>query len=194
MKVQQGTIPIGATLGLSRDVNDQVTGIYFNKETSSFSVLFGVIGVLVSIATFIFGNSFVAVVLFFLFASIFGVVVLYDKKQDEADGIKYSLADIDSVKIVDNTSMMTSDKSTSGSLGGAAVGGALLGGAGAIVGAISSGNNLAKEQVVNLGIKLKDKNWVIVRFEINQTLLGKTHKFVLESLLGATIQQQECPF
>ena len=142
----------------------------------------------------IYGNglfAFLSVITFTL-AFIFSTAIV--KKREEVSGIKYPLDQIDSLKIIDNTSMMASQKTTAGTLGGAAVGGVLLGGAGAIVGALSSGNNQAKEQVVNVGIKFKDKNWTVVRFELNETVLGKAHKTVLTNLLEATSQQQQCPF
>ncbi len=194
MKVQQGTLPLNTSLGLSKDKSDKVIGIYFAKENNFLPVFIALIGVIVSLVILIYGNglfAFLSVITFTL-AFIFSTAIV--KKREEASGIKYPLDQIDSLKIIDNASMMASQKSTTGSLGGAAVGGVLLGGAGAIVGAISSGNNLTKEQVVNVGIKFKDKNWTVVRFELNETTLGKVHKTVLTRLLESTSQQQECPF
>jgi hypothetical protein len=194
MKVQQGTLPLSTSLGLSKDKADKVIGIYFAKESNFLPVFIALIGIIVSLLILFYGNGLFAFLsgISFTIAFIFSTAIV--KKREEASGIKYSLDQIDSLKIIDNTSMMASQKTTAGSLGGAAVGGVLLGGAGAIVGAISSGNNQTKEQVVNVGIKFKDKNWTVVRFELNETVLGKAHKTVLTSLLEATSQQQECPF
>lgn len=194
MKVQQGTLPLNTTLGLSHGTDGKVIGIYFFKEDHSLPVLIIFSGIVISVIFLFNGNGLMAFlsIISFIIASIFLVVNV--QKKAEANGIKYSLEQIDSLKIIDNTSMMASQKSTGGTLGGAAVGGVLLGGAGAIVGAISSGNNQTKEQIINVGIKLKDKNWAVIKFELNETTLGTAHKVVLNKLLEATAQHQECPF
>ena len=194
LKVQQGTLPLNTSLGLSRDHTGRLVGIYFAKGNSFFSVAIALVGLIASFLLLIFMDIFTAVVIFILFAAMFLNSIGREKRKDESGGIKYSLDEIESIKILDDISMMANEKNAVGSLGGAAVGGALFGGTGAVVGAISSGNNLTKEQVVNLGIKLTDKNWVVVRFEINQTVLGKANKIVLENLLEATAKKQECPF
>ena len=107
----------------------------------------------------------------------------------------YRLDEITDVKIIEKTTMMATEKKTMGTLGGAGVGGALFGGAGAVVGALSSGNNIRKEKDTSLGIGFIDKNWVVIEFTTNtDTVVGRLYLHALNELLEVTSSKQEKPF
>jgi 5'/3'-nucleotidase SurE len=77
---------------------------------------------------------------------------------------------------------------------GAAIGAVVLGGVGAVVGSVSSGNKTTIEQIINIGIKLKDSNWVVVTANVNDSIVGKAEKKAVNDLLEMTRKQQQAPF
>ena len=48
MKVQQGTLPLNTSLGLSKDRADKVIGIYFAKENNFLPVFIALFGIVIS--------------------------------------------------------------------------------------------------------------------------------------------------
>lgn len=127
-------------------------------------------------------------------AAIFAMVVIRGRSADETGGIKYFLKDIVEVKVLDNDTMTSFSKSGSSSLAGAAAGGILLGGAGAVVGSIASGNKQLKEQIVRVGVKFEDTNWVVLQMQIDETMMGQVNKSNLKILLEMTASKQIAPF
>jgi hypothetical protein len=124
----------------------------------------------------------------------FFAFVMKGRGDNEKGGIKYYLKDISEVKVLDNDTMTSFSKSGTSTLAGAAVGGVLLGGAGAIVGSIASGNKQLKEQIVRIGVKFSDANWVVLQMQIDETMMGQVNKSNLKTLLDMTSSKQLAPF
>ena len=70
----------------------------------------------------------------------------------------------------------------------------MLGGAGAVVGSIASGNKQLKEQIVRVGVKFEDTNWVVLQMQIDETMMGQVNKSNLKLLLEMTASKQIAPF
>ena len=196
MEVMQGTIDIGTKCRTFLD-NKKHAGIVFYKENA---FLTGFVNFIIGISVFVciyigyqYGFKF------FLLSSSICLLLLIaytqiQKRIDEKDGARYFLDEIDEVKILDNQSLSSYSKSQSGSLAGAAIGAVVLGGVGAVVGSVSSGNKTTIEQIINIGIKLKDSNWVVVTANVNDSIVGKAEKKAVNDLLEMTRKQQQAPF
>lgn len=196
MEVMQGTIDIGTKCRTFLE-NKKHAGIVFYKENT---FLTGLLNFIISITIFVclyigfkFGFKY------FIFSSCSSLLLLIiytqiQKKIDEKDGRKYFIDEIDEVKILDNQSLSSYSKSQSGTLAGAAIGAVVLGGVGAVVGSVSSGNKTTIEQIMNIGIKLKDSNWVVVTANVNDSIVGKAEKKAVNDLLEMTSKQQQAPF
>ena len=80
--------------------------------------------------------------------------------------------------------------------GGAVVGGVLTGGIGAIIGAMITGNNTRKDLKINLGFKLKNKDWFIATLEVENkdSLLGGVWKKIIEAIIKRFSVKSEAPF
>ena len=192
----QGTIDIGTKCRTFLE-NKKHAGIVFYKENS---FLTGFVNFVIGISAFVciyigyqYGFKF------FLLSSSICLLLLIaytqiQKRIDEKDGARYFLDEIDEVKILDNQSLSSYSKSQSGSLAGAAIGAVVLGGVGAVVGSVSSGNKTTIEQIINIGIKLKDSNWVVVTANVNDSIVGKAEKKAVNDLLEMTRKQQQAPF
>ena len=89
-------------------------------------------------------------------------------------------------------------KETSGlkKTGGAIVGGFLTGGVGAIIGAMVTGNKTRKDLKINLGFKLKNKDWFVATLEVDDknSLLGGIWKNVIEAVIKRFAIKSEAPF
>jgi|TARA_B100000929_G_scaffold280238_1_gene258060 hypothetical protein len=113
-------------------------------------------------------------------------------------GQKYEIPckDVKDFKILDENSKTL--RSTSGlkKAGGAVVGGILTGGIGAIVGAMISGNKKTKNLKVNLGFKLKNKDWFIasISTENKESLTGGLTEGILKAIVKRFAEKTEAPF
>ena len=95
-------------------------------------------------------------------------------------GKKYEISckDVKEFKVLDQNSKPIKETSILKKTGGAVVGGVLTGGIGAIIGAMITGNNTRKDLKINLGFKLKNKDWFIATLEVENkdSLLGGVWK------------------
>jgi hypothetical protein len=78
----------------------------------------------------------------------------------------YETNDIVSIGVVNEESEKS--KSFTGSAVGAGLGGLVLGPVGLIAGALAGGNK--KSKVIKLGIKFKDKNWILAEYNTKSTV------------------------
>ncbi len=202
MKIIQGTIPLNLDCHFVRE-NKKLVGLSFYKNDSvTFSSIVGaIICLIVSWICFKFESFFFLVFLAISIISIMMAIESYKKQckkvivNNRVTSYVYRLDEITDVKIIEKTTMMATEKKTMGTLGGAGVGGALFGGAGAVVGALSSGNNIRKEKDTSLGIGFIDKNWVVIEFTTNtDTVVGRLYLHALNELLEVTSSKQEKPF
>ena len=178
--------------------NEKPIGLLFYKKTHAqedaivyFLLFFAISMSIVIWYKFSFGAFLFALCLSFGCLATYTII---DKKKSEQKGIKYLIKEIKEVKVIDNDTMSSFAKSGANSLTGAAVGGLLFGGAGAVVGSIASGNKNLKEQIVRVGVKFEDENWVVLQAEINETIMGKVNKANLKLLLEMTSSKQLAPF
>ena len=180
-------------------VEDKLTiGFLFYKkatniETIILFLIFSFFTVISLLIWYKFNFELFLIVVVFFFGSLF-IYIKFDNKKNHKNGVKYLLNDISELKIIDNETIQRFSKSTTSSLTGAAVGGLLFGGAGAIVGSITSGNKNLKEQLVRVGVKFIDGNWVVLQLLINETMIGRINKKNLELMLEMTKSKQLVPF
>ena len=171
--------------------------LFFKKDSTTNNALLSIaitIGILSSIYIWYKSNFETFLVVAFLFFSAFITYTLLARNKSEEEGIKYLINEIKEVKVIDNETMSSFKKNGASTLTGAAVGGLLFGGAGAVVGSIASGNKNLKEQIVRVGVKFEDGNWVVLQTEINETIMGKVNKENLKILLEMTTSKQLAPF
>tara|TARA_B110000211_G_scaffold196471_1_gene225520 strand:+ start:39 stop:488 length:450 start_codon:yes stop_codon:yes gene_type:complete len=104
--------------------------------------------------------------------------------------------DVIEFKVLDEESKAIQETSSLGKAGGAVVGGLLTGGAGAIVGAMISGNKTKKDFKINLGFKLENKDWFILTLDIDdkEDWYGKFCKAMLEEIIKRFATKSEAPF
>ena len=104
--------------------------------------------------------------------------------------------DVIEFKVLDEDSKPIQETSALGKAGGAVVGGLLTGGAGAIVGAMISGNKTKKNLKINLGFKLENKDWFILTLDIDdkEDWIGKFDKAMLEEITKRFAVKSEAPF
>ena len=117
---------------------------------------------------------------------IFGMGTEYEIPCDEV--IEFKVLDEDSKPIQETSSL--------GKAGGAVVGGLLTGGAGAIVGAMISGNKTKKDIRINLGFKLKNKDWFVLTLaEDDKNSMGATlMQAVVTVIIKRFATKSEAPF
>ena len=113
-------------------------------------------------------------------------------------GKKYEISckDVKEFKVLDQNSKPIKETSILKKTGGAVVGGVLTGGIGAIIGAMITGNNTRKDLKINLGFKLKNKDWFIATIEVENkdSLLGGVWKKIIEAIIKRFSVKSEAPF
>ena len=104
--------------------------------------------------------------------------------------------DIKEFKVLDENSKALKTTSAMKKAGGAVVGGLLTGGVGAIIGALISGNNTKKNLKINLGFKLKNKDWFIATLDVDdvESFSGGIDKSIIEEVLKRFAVKSEAPF
>ena len=104
--------------------------------------------------------------------------------------------DVKEFKVLDENSKALKTTSAMKKAGGAVVGGLLTGGVGAIIGALISGNNTKKKLKINLGFKLKNKDWFIVTLDVDdvESFSGGIDKSIVEEVLKRFAVKSEAPF
>ena len=113
-------------------------------------------------------------------------------------GKKYEISckDVKEFKVLDQNSKPIKETSILKKTGGAVVGGVLTGGIGAIIGAMITGNNTRKDLKINLGFKLRNKDWFIATLEVENkdSLLGGVWKKIIEAIIKRFSVKSEAPF
>ena len=113
-------------------------------------------------------------------------------------GTEYKIPcdDVIEFKVLDEDSKPIQETSSLGKAGGAVVGGLLTGGAGAIVGAMISGNKTKKDIKINLGFKLKNKDWFVLTLaEDDKNSMGATlMQAVVTVIIKRFATKLEAPF
>ena len=104
--------------------------------------------------------------------------------------------DIKEFKVLDEKASKTSKKKAVGTVGGAVVGGILTGGLGAIIGGLAGGNKTEKGLKIDLGFKMKSKDWFVGRLvaEDKNSLTGKASCMVIEAIAKRLSVKEDCPF
>lgn len=104
--------------------------------------------------------------------------------------------DVKEFKVLDENSKALKTTNAMKKAGGAVVGGLLTGGVGAIIGALISGNNTKKNLKINLGFKLKNKDWFIVTLDVDdvESFSGGIDKSIIEEVLKRFAVKSEAPF
>ena len=113
-------------------------------------------------------------------------------------GTEYEIPcnDVIEFKVLDEDSKPIQETSALGKAGGAVVGGLLTGGAGAIVGAMISGNKTKKDIKINLGFKLKNKDWFVLTLaeDDKNSMTAKLAKFVVDNVVKRFAVKSKAPF
>ena len=171
--------------------------LFYKKDSASQQLLFVLIASLILVVDlavwYKLGFEYFLLALLASLA-VFVCFAVSGRSQAQNRGVKYLLDEIQEVKVLDNDMAMAYQKSGSSSVAGALVGGALLGGAGAVVGSVAAGNKTYKEQVVRIGVKFHDSNWVVLQADINDSMMGQVNKSNMEILLQMTSMKQAAPF
>jgi len=104
--------------------------------------------------------------------------------------------DVKEFKVLDENSKPFKTSSALKKTGGAVVGGLLTGGVGAIIGAMITGNKTKKDLKINLGFKLKNKDWFIATLDIEdkESFTGGMEKSVIEEVIKRFSVKSEAPF
>ena len=104
--------------------------------------------------------------------------------------------DVKEFKVLDENSKPFKTSSALKKTGGALVGGLLTGGVGAIIGAMITGNKTKKDLKINLGFKLKNKDWFIAKLDIEdkESFTGGMEKSVIEEVIKRFSVKSEAPF
>lgn len=196
MRVFQGTISSEYNCRPLMENNRSIGLLFYKTNNSSKSIAaFAVmIGLLLSVFLGFKFNFFEFLITAAVSVGLFIFFSIFDRRNDEAEGIKYPISQISEVKVLDNETIASYAKSGSSSLAGAAAGGVLFGGAGAIVGSIASGNTQLREQTVRVGVKFADANWVVLESKIDATIMGKVNASNLKIFLEMTALKQAAPF
>ena len=107
-----------------------------------------------------------------------------------------SCKDVKEFKVLDKNSKPIKETSGLKKTGGAVVGGLLTGGVGAIIGAMVTGNKTRKDLKINLGFKLKNKDWFIATMEIDdkKSFVGGLYKSVIENIVKRFSVKSKAPF
>ena len=114
-------------------------------------------------------------------------------------GKKFEIScnDVNEFKVLDENSQSINETSGLKKTGGAVVGGLLTGGVGAIVGAMVTGNNKTRKDLkINLGFKLKNKDWFVTTLQTDNkdSLTGRIFIGEIESIIKRFAIQSEAPF
>ena len=113
-------------------------------------------------------------------------------------GKKFEIScnDVKEFKVLDENSNPIKETSGLKKTGGAIVGGFLTGGVGAIIGAMVTGNKTRKDLKINLGFKLKNKDWFVATLEVDDknSLLGGVWKNVIEAVIKRFAIKSEASF
>ena len=113
-------------------------------------------------------------------------------------GKKFEIScnDVKEFKVLDENSKSINETSGLKKTGGAVVGGLLTGGVGAIIGAMVSGNKTRKDLKINLGFKLKNKDWFVATLEVDdkEGFTGGIWTGVVESVIKRFAVKSEAPF
>ena len=104
--------------------------------------------------------------------------------------------DVNEFKLLDENSKPFKTSSALKKTGGAVVGGLLTGGVGAIIGAMISGNKTKKDLKINLGFKLKNKDWFVATLDIKdkESFTGGLEKSVIDEVMQRFAVKSEAPF
>src|SRR6056300_880418 len=104
--------------------------------------------------------------------------------------------DVNEFKLLDENSKPFKTSSALKKTGGAVVGGLLTGGVGAIIGAMISGNKTKKDLKINLGFKLKNKDWFVLTLaeDDKNSMTAKLTKFVVDNVVKRFSVKSEAPF
>ena len=104
--------------------------------------------------------------------------------------------DVKEFKVLDENSKPFKTSSVLKKTGGAVVGGLLTGGVGAIIGAMITGNKTKKDLKINLGFKLKNKDWFIATLDVEdkESFTGGMEKTVIEEVIKRFSVKSEAPF
>ena len=104
--------------------------------------------------------------------------------------------DVKEFKVLDEKSKPIKSTSAMKKTGGAVVGGLLTGGVGAIIGAMITGNNTKNDLKINLGFKLKNKDWFIATLDVEdkKSLTAGMFKTVLDEVIKRFAVKSEAPF
>ncbi len=109
-------------------------------------------------------------------------------------GKKYEIScdDVIEFKVLDEDSKPIQETSALGKAGGAVVGGLLTGGVGAMI----SGNKTKKNLKINLGFKLKNKDWFVLTLaeDDKNSMTAKLTKFVVDNVVKRFAVKSEAPF
>ena len=123
-------------------------------------------------------------------------IVIGNKILGMGKKFEISCNDVKEFKVLDENSKPIKETSALKKTGGAVVGGLLTGGIGAIIGAIITGNKTRKDLKINLGFKLKNKDWFVATLEVDDqnSLTGGIWKNVIEEIVKRFSVKSEAPF
>ena len=123
-------------------------------------------------------------------------IIIGNKVLGMGKKFEISCNDVKEFKVLDENSKPIKETSVLKKTGGAVVGGLLTGGVGAIIGAMVTGNKTRKDLKINLGFKLKNKDWFIATLEVDdkESLLGAVWKKVIEAVIKRFSVKSEAPF
>ena len=123
-------------------------------------------------------------------------IVIGNKILGMGKKFEISCNDVKEFKVLDENSKPIKESSALKKTGGAVVGGLLTGGIGAIIGAIITGNKTRKDLKINLGFKLKNKDWFVATLEVDDqnSLTGGIWKNVIEEIVKRFSVKSEAPF
>ena len=113
-------------------------------------------------------------------------------------GSKFEVScnDVKEFKILDENSKTIRSTSALKKTGGAVVGGILTGGIGAIVGAMVTGNKTKKSLKINLGFKIKNKDWFVATLDVDDktSLTSGMFKTVVDAIIKRFSVKTKAPF
>ena len=124
------------------------------------------------------------------------ILVIGWKALGIGEEFKIPCEDVKEFKVLDENSKEIKTTSAMKKTGGAVVGGLLTGGVGAIVGALVSGNKTKKDLKINLGFKLKNKDWFIATLDVDdkESITGGMFKMILDEVIKRFAVKSEAPF
>ena len=123
-------------------------------------------------------------------------IIIGNKVLGMGKKFEISCKDVKEFKVLDQHSKPIKETSALKKTGGAVVGGLLTGGVGAIIGAMVTGNKTRKDLKINLGFKLKNKDWFIATLEVanKESLTGGIWTSVVEGAIKRFSVKSEAPF